>query len=82
MAELLLDIHLDFDVMSLAGDHDPTRTVYEASQRAAVEECSRRGATLRHSDPRQTVIKTAQDPLTGRDVLLIGTRWIADGPQG
>lgn len=80
MAEHVLDVHLDFDTLHLALERDATRTVYEASQKAAEEEAARRGCTLRHPDPRETVLKHGKDPTTGRDVLLVGTRWIADGP--
>lgn len=78
MPERLLDIHLDFDTMRLALELDPTRTVYEASQQAAIDAAARDGGRLRHSDPRETVIKEATDPLTGHDVLLVSTRWIVD----
>lgn len=78
MAEQFLDIHLDFDTLNLARERDATRTVYEASQQAAIEQAARQGVTIRHPDPRETVIKEAKDPLTGRDVLLIGTRWLVD----
>lgn len=79
MADQLLDIHLDFDLPHLSTHRDATRLVYEASQRAATEAATRQGATLRHPDPRETVVKQAIDPLTGRDALLVSTRWVIDG---
>lgn len=79
MAEHLMDIHLDFDMLRLATVADATRLVYEASQKAASDEAERRGGRLRHSDPRETVVKEGIDPLTGRDTLLVGTRWVVDG---
>jgi hypothetical protein len=78
MAEQIIDVHLDFDTLRLAQVADPTRLIYEASQKAAEDEAERRGARLRHPDPRETVVKEATDPLSGRDVLLVGTRWIVD----
>lgn len=78
MAEHVIDIHLDFDMLRLATVADPTRLVYEASQKAAQDEAERRGARLRHPDPRETVVKEGIDPLSGRDTLLVGTRWIVD----
>lgn len=78
VADEFLDIHCDFDLLYLAGERDATRTVYEVSQRAAVEEAARNGCVLRHSDPRETVLKEGRDPVTGRDVLLVGTRWTVD----
>lgn len=80
MAEQLLDIHLDFDPLRLAHEADATRCVYEASQQAAITKASERGGILRHSDPRETVLQEAKDPLTGRDVLLVSTRWLIDLP--
>lgn len=76
--EQLLDIHLDFDTLHLALEVDATRAVYEASQKAADDEAARRGGRLRHPDPRETNIQHGKDPLTGRDVLLVSTRWLVD----
>lgn len=74
----LLDIHLDFDTLHLAAERDATRTVYEASHAAAMEAADRKSRRLRHTEPAETVLKHAQDPTTGRDVLLVGTRWVTD----
>lgn len=78
MPDQLLDIHLDFDLLHLATRPDATRTVYEASHKAATDEAERQHRRLRHPDPRETVVKHATDPLTGRDILLVGTRWLCD----
>lgn len=78
MADQILDIHLDFDPLRLAQEPNPERLVYEASQKAAADEAAQRGCRLRHSDPRETVIQDGKDPLTGREVLLVGTRWVVD----
>lgn len=81
MAELVLDIHLEFDADVLNGERDPTRVVAEMSRRAAEEQCSERKATLRHPDPRDVVVRRAIQPTTGIPVLLVATRWVADGPS-
>lgn len=81
MAELVLDVHLEFDQRALADDANPTRAVAEASRRAAEEQCANAGATLRHPDPHDVVVKEALKPETGEEVLLVATRWVADGPE-
>ena len=79
MTDHLLDVHLDFDPVLLPLDRKAaTRTVYEASHKAAVDAAATEGRTLRHPDPRETVIKAATHPITGQDVLLVSTRWLAD----
>lgn len=79
MPDHLLDVHLDFDPHLLPLDKTAaTRTVYEASHKAAENAAAQEGRFLRHPDPRETVIKAAQHPLTGQDVLLVSTRWVAD----
>lgn len=79
MADLILDVHLEFSPLALATEHDPTRAIAEASRAAAEIQCTERGARLRHPDPRDVVTKRALHPLTGEDVLLVATRWVADG---
>lgn len=78
MADQYLDVHLDFDLLALARELDATRTIYEASHQAATAEAERNGYRLRHPDPRETVVKEGTNPLTGTDVLLVGTRWTVD----
>lgn len=79
MPDHLLDVHLDFDPHLLPIDkRAATRTVYEASHKAAEDTAAHQGRTLRYTDPRETVIKQATHPITGQDVLLVSTRWIAD----
>lgn len=80
MAELVLDVHLEFDPTELYKQRDPTRVVAEASRVQAEVESSAKGARLRHPDPRDVVVKRATDAATGDDVLLVATRWLADGP--
>lgn len=77
MPEALMDVHLEFDPANLAKQHDPTRAVAEASRHAADEQAREAGGTIRHSDPREVVIKSAFDP-QGNDVLLVATRWVVD----
>lgn len=79
MAEKFLDIHLDFDTLELGRHADPTRTIYEASHKAATDQAERAGGRLRYTDPRETVVKHGIDPLTTRDVTLVATRWVVDG---
>lgn len=81
MAELLLDVQLEFDADALDREHDPTRTVAEVSRLHAEEECHRRKATLRHPEPREVIARPALNALTGAPVLLVATRWVADGPN-
>lgn len=81
MPDRYLDVCLDFDTLELGRHRDPTRTVYEASHKAATEKAENAGGVLRYTDPRETDIATAVDPLTGRDVLLVSTRWVVDGAR-
>lgn len=81
MAELVLDVHLELDPLRLAGEKDPTRTIAELSRREAEERCAAAGARLRHPDPREVVAHQAISATTGRDVMLVATRWVADGPE-
>lgn len=81
MAELFLDVHLELDPFVLAGVADPTQTVAELARHQAEERCLQAGAVLRHPDPRDIVVKRAIRPLDGTAVLLVATRWIADGPE-
>ncbi len=80
MAERVLDVHLEFDPAALSLEHDPVQTVAEASRHEAESQCAQHLATLRHPDPREVISRHANDILTGRPVLLVSTRWIADGP--
>jgi hypothetical protein len=79
VADLILDVHLEFDPAVLAKEYNPTQVIAEASRRAAEEQCRERGARLRHPDPREVVTKRALVPTTGGDVLLVATRWVVDG---
>lgn len=74
----VLDIHLELDPRALATEPDPTQAIAEASRRAAEAVCERQRMRLRHPDPREVVTKRALVPVTGEDVLLVATRWIAD----
>jgi hypothetical protein len=80
MSEFVFDVHLEIDPLKLAGEYDPTRAVAELSRHVAEERCAERGATLRHPDPREVHVRQAIKPITGDVVLLVATRWIADGP--
>lgn len=81
MAELYLDVHLELDPFVLAGVIDPTQTVAELARHEAEERCLVAGATLRHPEPSDVVVRQALKPLTGEAVLLVATRWVADGPE-
>lgn len=78
MAEAVMDVYLEFDPLHLAGQRDPTQTIAEASHHAATEQARAGNGTLRHPDPREVDAKKAIDPTTGRDVLLVATRWVVD----
>lgn len=78
MAELILDVHLEFDPVALALAYNPTQMIAEACRAAAEAQCVERRATLRHPDPRDVMTRRALAPLTGIDVLLVATRWVAD----
>lgn len=79
MAELLLDVHLELDPETLMLERDPTQAIAELSRAEAESQCRERGAVLRHPDPRDVVVQRAMKPTTGTDVLLVATRWLADG---
>lgn len=81
MAELVLDVYLELDPLALARQPDPTRAAAELSRLAAERKCDEARAVLRHPDPRNVVVKRASDLATGAEVLLVATRWLADGPQ-
>lgn len=81
MADLLLDVSCEFDSLALARERDPKRTIAEVSRHVADEQARERGATLRTSDPREVVIRKATKAVTGADVLLVASRWVADGPN-
>ena len=81
MAELVLDVSMEFDPLALAKEYDPTRTVAEIMRHEAEEKCANRRATLRHPEPREVITRQAIDAVTGQPVLLVATRWLADGPE-
>lgn len=78
--ERILEVHLEIDPVRLAREKDPTRTIAQLSRQAAEDKCAADGARLRHPDPQEVDVKTAMHPLTGDDVLLVATRWVADSP--
>lgn len=80
MAELYLDVHLELDPITLGGQADPTRIVAELARHQAEEQCLLRGARLRHPEPVDVHVRHAIVPLTGAAVVLVATRWVADGP--
>lgn len=80
MTERVLDVFLELDPDALSREYDPIRAVAEAARRAADVECERQVSTLRHPEPREVIVREAIDAVTGRPVLLVSTRWIADGP--
>lgn len=77
MAEIL-DVHLDLDPLQLADHGDPTRAVYEMSRRVAQDKAAEAKGVLRYDDPRETLVKEGQHPITGQSVLLVSTRWVID----
>lgn len=79
MAERFFDIHLEVDPAALDRQRDPTRTVAELSRRAADGHCAEHRLVLRHPDPREVVVKTAVDAVSGLPVMLVASRWVADG---
>lgn len=81
MAELVLDVHLELDPVSLFAERDPTRAVAEIARREAETKCAERGARLRHPEPREVIVRRALDAITGDSVMLVATRWLADGPD-
>ena len=75
----ILDVCIPFNVLELTRETDHVRTIAEVSHHHAAEKAAEAGGHLRHPDPREVDTKTAVDPLTGEDVLLVTTRWIVDG---
>lgn len=78
MADRILDVHLEFDPLALAQEHNPTQAIAEASRREAERLATEQGGRLRHPDPREVVTKRALVPHTGQDVMLVATRWVVD----
>lgn len=78
MPERLLDVHLAFDPRALARTKNPTRTIAEAHRAEAERQASENRGSLRHPDPIEITKREGRDPLTGDDVLLVGTRWVVD----
>jgi hypothetical protein len=80
VVELVLDIHLELDPVALAQEPDPTRAIAELSRQAAEVQCLERSAQLRYPDLRDVEVRRALQPVTGDEVLLVASRWVADGP--
>lgn len=77
MAERLIDIQLELDPLRLAAEPDPVRTIAELARHEAEATVSTMGR-LRHPEPVEITSKQAINALTGRDVMLVATRWVVD----
>lgn len=78
MAELILDIHLELDPLELYAQADPAQAVAELARFQAEIAALERRAKLRHPEPIDLVSKPAVERLTGKQVVLVATRWVAD----
>lgn len=74
----IFDVRLELDTFRLATEKDPTRTIAELSRHKAEAFADEHHLRLRHPDPREVVTSQAVDPLTGKALTLVATRWIAD----
>lgn len=77
MADRLFDVHLELDPLRLAREKDPTRTIAELSYHAAVEHADANGLRLTDPEPREVHVRQGLGAQTGRDVMLVATRWRA-----
>jgi hypothetical protein len=78
MPDRTLDIHLELDPTFLRGLKDPTQTIAEIAHAEAENQALKAGARLRHPEPADIVVDTGISKDTGREVLLVATRWICD----
>jgi len=76
---LYIDVNLDLDALVLAEQPDPSRYALEMSRETADRRCHESGAQLRTDRPPEVVIGRGIDPLTGRDVVMVASRWACVG---
>jgi hypothetical protein len=79
MAERILDVHIELDPVKLAKEQDMVKTVAMLSREAAEAEAEREHVILRHPDPSEVVLKQGVSVTTGKDVMMVATRWVGDG---
>jgi hypothetical protein len=73
-----IHIHLEFYTHELARQHNPARTIAEASHHTATETAHQAGGHLRHPEPIEIRTSKAVDNY-GNDLTLVSTAWIIDG---
>ena len=78
MTDQVFDIHLELDPHLLAKHRNPTRAIAELARDQAEQFATDHGLVLRHPDPREVHVANGISRTTGRDVMLVATRWLAD----
>lgn len=81
MATILLDIHLELDPHEFARLTNPIRFLAELARDRAEEAALLKGAVLRHREPAEVYSRPGIEMPSGRSVVLVATRWVADGPE-
>jgi len=74
MRDLFVDVNLE-------SEHDPARLALEMTRETAERLCAENGARLRTDRDPEIVIRRAVKPVTGRDVVLVATRWPVLAPE-
>ena len=77
-SERLFDVQIPLDQRTLAQARNPTAEAAHLSRQAADAFAAQHGLVLRHPDPREVHVTQGVNPLTGRAVVLVNTRWLAD----
>lgn len=76
-----MDVRLELDPDALAAQPDPPRFVLEAARAEADALCERSGARLRTDRAPEILIKEGQHRITGRQCVLVATRWAVTAPD-
>lgn len=79
--DVFIDVHSEFDTLSLAKLADPGREVMEMVRGIAERLCEGRGATVRTDRAPEVIIRRAVKPETGADVTLVSSRWAVVAPE-
>lgn len=82
MSDLFIEVLLELDAEALARQPNPGRYAMELARDAADRRCDDVGAQLRTDTPPGMIVDKATDQLTGREVVLMSTRWAVIAPDG
>lgn len=75
MKDAFIDVSCELNPVQLAQERDPARFVLELSRETADARCAESGARLRTDRAPEVVVSHAIEPTTGRDVILVASRW-------